>query len=231
LYGIGSEEEVADLRAAYLESEGDMDHILSHIAHSSHADELRFEMILTGLITKGELTSFPAWEKGLKDVKTKLARKKAGEKEAQEAERMAKELGVWDEFYGSGKTGKRKTKEKSNGKGKGKGKAEDEGEGDEEGDESVLKALIQRKASKTDSFLDGLAAKYGGSSEQPSSKKRGKKRDAEETDSPPKKKTKLPPPELDDEAFEKLQKEMFGEKVAGKAGGEAPPKRKRAKRK
>ena len=50
------------------------------------------------------------------------------------AEELAKELGVWDEFYGSGKA----TAKKPKGKGKGK-------KADEEEDTSALQALILKK--------------------------------------------------------------------------------------
>jgi hypothetical protein len=80
---------------------------------------------------------------------------KEEEEEGGEAEKAAKELGVWEEFFGDGKKGERKGK----GKGKDKGKKEPEEE-----DTSSLQALIKRNAAKragqATSFLDNLASKY-----------------------------------------------------------------------
>ena len=119
---IGSAEEVEDLKAAYLEHDGAIDTIMQHIPHSTFDDEARFIVAISDLIARGELPSKKTWEKSIKDEKAKLVRKKQGEKEAAEAEALAKELGVWDEFYGSGKPSAKKAK----GKGKGKAKKEEE---------------------------------------------------------------------------------------------------------
>jgi DnaJ family protein C protein 9 len=215
----GSQEEVDDLKKAYLETGGSIGEILTHIPHSTHDDEARFVMIITSLITKKELKSTRTWEKSVKDEKAKLARKKEGEKEAKEAEELAKELGVWDEFYGSGKATERK-------KGKGKAAAD-------EGDVSALQALILKKRQKNaDDLIDSLAAKYA-----PKAKGKGKKRaredDVEEEISASKKKKgrAATPPELDDEEFAKIQERLFGDK-AKKAGGDEPKaKKSRARRK
>ncbi|KAJ3850690.1 hypothetical protein EV368DRAFT_66390 [Lentinula lateritia] len=91
---------------------------------SEEVDETRFPIILSDLIYKGELTSLTKWQSSIKDEKAKLVRQKQSEKEAKEAEKLARELGVWDEFYGSGK---RKGKRKGKGKSKGKDDAEEEG--------------------------------------------------------------------------------------------------------
>lgn len=111
----GSAEEVEDLKAAYLEHDGSIDTIMQHIPHSTFDDEARFIVIISDLIKKGELPSLKTWEKSVKDEKAKLVRKKQSDKEAKEAEELAKDLGVWDEFYGSGKPSAKKAK--------GKGKA------------------------------------------------------------------------------------------------------------
>ncbi|KIJ44412.1 hypothetical protein M422DRAFT_779483 [Sphaerobolus stellatus SS14] len=181
----GSDEEIEDLKAAYAETEGDIEGIISHIPHSNYTDEARFVEIIKGLIEAGELESTAAWKKGLKDAKGRATRKKKGEKEAKEAEEAAKELGVWDEFYGSGKEGNRKTK------GKGKGKKDDGDDG-----EDALKALIQaRGKQRLDGFMDSLAAKYGAAEEGPSKgKKRGRGAAAAEE-----------PPEIDEEEFQRIQ--------------------------
>lgn len=91
-----------------------------------------------------------------------------GKKEEKEAEEVAKELGVWDEFYGSGKATEK------NKKGKSKGKKDDEGDGDE----SALQALMLRRNEKrkadSGSFLDSLASKYGAADEEEGKGKKGK---------------------------------------------------------
>lgn len=207
---LGSQEEVTDLKAAYLETKGSIDEIMTFIPHSTTDDEGRFIVLITNLISQGDLAVLPSWESSTKDEKARLVRKKQGNKEAKEAEQLAKDLGVWDEFYGSGKAGKRKAK--------GKGKATDD-----EDDTSALQALILKKRQNSAGFFDNLAAKYGGGSEEPK-KSKGKKRaratdDEDEGDILPKrsrKGTMPPPPEIDDEAFEKLQQEMFGQKAKGK---------------
>jgi DnaJ family protein C protein 9 len=125
-------------------------------------------------------------------VKARATRKKKGEKEAKEAEGMAKELGVWDEFYGSGKEGKRR--------GKGKEKKKDDGEEDADG-EAALKALIQGRQKKMGGFFDSLAAKYA---TEPEAKGKGKG----------KKRARSPQeePDIDDDEFARIQQKV----VAGK---------------
>ncbi|KAG6890707.1 hypothetical protein C0995_005080 [Termitomyces sp. Mi166 len=207
----GSSEEVEDLVAAYTSTGGSIDEIMNHIPHSTHEDEARFIIIISDLITKGILPMFDAWEKSVRDEKAKLIRRKQGEKEAKEAEQLAKELGVWDEFYGSGKKGKRKTEEKGK-------KQADEEDGKEE-DHSALQALILKKRRKNmDSFFDGLAAKYA---EPPTkargqAKKRGRAANGEEGEGLPNKKIRKggpQPSDIDDEEFEKLQTSLFGDKA------------------
>lgn len=179
----GSEEEVADLREAYVKCEGSIEGILGEIPHSNHEDEARFIAILKPLIKKKDLPKFPAWEADVKDVKGRERRKKEGEKEAKEAEEHAKELGVWDEFYGTGKEGPRKAK--------GKAKAE------EEVDESALQAIILRKKAERGSIFDNLLAKYGGADASGPKKKSSKRKpkdddeeDEEELNPSPKKRSK-----------------------------------------
>lgn len=157
----GSEDEIADIKEAYLEYSGSIESILSHIPHSTYADEPRITTIITTLIASKDLDALPEWKKSLKDTKGKKEREKRGKKEEKEAEQAARELGVWDEFYGSGKTGERQGKTKPNGKAK---------KGEDEVDESALQALILKRAEKrqagSSSFLDRLAEKYGGAAGQ-----------------------------------------------------------------
>jgi DnaJ family protein C protein 9 len=213
------------LKATYEETGGSLGDIMTHIPHSTHHDEARFVMIISDLIAKRELTATATWNKSSKDEKAKLVRKKEADKEAGEAEELAKELGVWDEFYGSGKEGARKGKGK--GKGKGKKKAESEGEGGgEEEDHSALQALILKKRQNAGSFLDNLAAKYA--DPQPRRAKGKRKKDAStasgEADESPKKRRRDADPDpgdIDDEEFAKLQQKLFKDKgvEAGKSTG------------
>ncbi|KAF7304869.1 Galactose oxidase [Mycena kentingensis (nom. inval.)] len=220
----GSDEEVQDLKTAYLDSNGSIEEIMNSIPHSTFDDEPRFIVTISELVANGDLPKMDAWEKGIKDEKAKLVRKKQGEKEAKEAEQMAKDLGVWDEFYGSGKASERKK-----GKGKGKGKQAD----DDEGDVSALQALILKKQQKrSDDFFDSLAAKYA--EPEPKSTRKGKKRanpDADDGDAPPPKKSRgvPPPPDIDDTEFEKLQQKLFGGKPSGAPTSTKGKKGKKAK--
>lgn len=180
-----------DLKAAYLDTEGSISDIMAHIPHSVYEDEPRFVMLLSKLVSEGDLPKLSHWEASLRDEKAQMGRQKQGKKEAAEAEELARSLGVWDEFYGSGKQGKRK--------GKGKGKAKDPPVDDDGEDVSALQALILKKKEKSqDSFLDGLAAKYtaGGGSK---SRKRKE-------------------PEIDDAEFERLQGELFNPAPEPKKG-------------
>lgn len=221
----GSTEEVEDLKSAYLETNGSIADIMTYIPHSTHEDEDRLTIIISSLISQGKLRTTPAWESGMKDQRAKLARMKDGEKEAKEAEKLAKELGVWDEFYGSGKaTDRKKTKE--NGKGKRQGE-----DADHKDDESALQALILKKNKKNmDGFFDSLAAKY--SEPKTTSRDKGKKRAHSVADDgePPNKKSRRgvpPPPEIDDAEFAELQAKLF----VGKRKVDSPEASGRVKRK
>lgn len=182
---------------------------MTYIAHSAHEDEPRFVAIINDLIKKKELKKTAAWTSSSKDEKGKQARKRQSEKEAKEAEAMAKELGVWDEFYGDGKPSDRK-------KTKGKGKAAAEENADD--DHSALQALILKKKQKNmDGFFDSLAAKYSEPTLKAGSRGKAKKRANEEVEEemPSKKKSRAdpPPPEIDDAEFAKLQEKLFGDKA------------------
>ena len=175
---IGSQEEVDDLKKAYVECDGSIDAIMQHIPHSTFDDEARFIVVISNLIKAGELPTLKTWERSVKDEKAKLVRKKQSAKEAEEAEALAKELGVWDEFYGSGKPSSSSKRSKSKGKGKGK-PTKDEEEEEEEEDTSALQALILKKRKNMDSFFDGLAAKYAEPEKGRGKKKRGKPDEAD----------------------------------------------------
>jgi DnaJ family protein C protein 9 len=229
----GSEEEVQDIKAAYKDHNGSIDEIMRHIMHSTYEDEARFIVLIEGLINKGELKATKLWKATAKDEKARLVREKQGKKEAGEAEALAKELGVWDEFYGSGKEGARRGKGKGqNGKGKSKSTSNDD-DGDVD-DTSALQALILKKNAKKnmDGFFDSLAAKYG-EPEPPSKGKKGKRKrkdtDADEAEaegsSNKKSKATSSLADIPDDEFEALQQRMFGDK--GKLAAPALAKEKK----
>ena len=226
----GSREEVDDLKTAYEETGGMLGDIMNRIPHSTHADETRFVISISELIAKGELSATDAWTASSKDEKARRVRRKQADKEAKEAEEQAKELGVWDEFYGSGKAGPRK------GKGKKKAKGDDEDEEEEE-DHSALQALILKKRQNAGAFLDNLAAKYAEPPE-PRPKKGKRKNDApvggeSDGESPRKRKKRgVDPDPIDDEEFERLQQTLFRDKGVDKGAeaGKSAGKNKRARR-
>jgi DnaJ family protein C protein 9 len=190
--------------------------MMTYIPHSTHDDEARFVITVSDMIAKGDLPAFATWESSTRDEKARLVRKKQGEKEAKEAEKLAKELGVWDEFYGSGETGQRKGKGKGKGKEKRKVKANDAGGPEDEDDHSALQALIHKKRQgNMDGFFDGLAAKYADTESGGKSRNKGKKRarESDDTDSKKKPRSSQPMPEINDEEFDALQKKLFGDKA------------------
>ncbi|KAG5642186.1 hypothetical protein DXG03_003424 [Asterophora parasitica] len=214
----GSAEEIDDLKTAYINTGGSIGDIMTHIPHSAHEDEARFITAISDLVAQGTLPTLETWQASVKDEKAKLIRQKQSEKEAKEAEKLARELGVWDEFYGSGKQGERK--------GKGK-KKQDEGVDE---DVSALQALILKKKEKgMDNFFDSLAAKYAEPERKTrgKGKKRGRELEEEEEISPKKKSRKAPAPQMpdiDDAEFEKLQAKLFGDKTkASSAMPESQP--------
>lgn len=87
-----SNEELADLKAAYLEFEGDMDQIMDNVLCCTLDDEERFIQTLQELINEGELPEFDSFTKESK--KKKAARKRKAKKEEKEAEEMRKELSI-----------------------------------------------------------------------------------------------------------------------------------------
>lgn len=178
---------------------------MTYIPHSTFDDEDRLVAILKRAIKDGSVPLLPKWTSSTGDKKAKARRRKEGEKEAAEAEDLAKEIGVWDEFYGSGKTGKRKAK----------GGKKDAEAADGDGDVSALQALIQqRQKQRMGALVDSLAAKYGAVDDEPPTKK-GKKRGAAEDGASSKRKRNAEP-QIDDAEFDRLQGELFGEGKAAK---------------
>ena len=197
---------------------------MSHIPHSTTEDEERFVLIINQLISRKELPKSKTWEASIKDEKSRLGRKRESEKEAVEAEEMAKELGVWEEFYGNGKP-KTKTRSKKSTKG---GKGKDNGDEGDEGDESVLQALILKRQNERGSVLDKLAAKYAGIEEKGSGKS-AKNRKRKSNDMDGVNDDLANPPDIDDETFAKLQKELFDKKEGSSSRTNARDNKKRRK--
>ena len=83
-----SDLEKADLKRAYLKSEGNMDHILSSVCLSKADDEQRFARIIKAWIKSGEVPDFEKFSKETQESKDR--RKRAAEAEAAEAEEIAK---------------------------------------------------------------------------------------------------------------------------------------------
>lgn len=86
----GSEQELEDLKSAYMECEGDMDQILDNVLCSTIDDEPRFHDLIKDWIKSAEVPSFPAFQK--ETTKRRQKRKHAYEKEAQEAAQAREEL-------------------------------------------------------------------------------------------------------------------------------------------
>ncbi|WRT68609.1 uncharacterized protein IL334_005587 [Kwoniella shivajii] len=201
----GSEEEKNDIISAYKSTKGSLPDILSYIPHSTYNDEDRFINLINDLISSSskEIGSTVKWEKTSTDLKAKEKRRKSGEKSAREAEKAAKELGVWDEFYGSGEKGNRQsnsTSQSNEKSGKGKG-----GDGDGNGD--GLAALILKRQRDRQSDFQALEDKYTKIEDERKSKK-GKKGTKVQEESIP---------EISDADFEALQAKMFPKKDEGKS--------------
>jgi DnaJ family protein C protein 9 len=87
-----SEEELADLKQAYLDGKGDMNFILDNVLCATLEDEPRFANILCSLIKEKDIPDFAKFSKESKKSKTNRKRRLEGEKA--EAEEAAKELGM-----------------------------------------------------------------------------------------------------------------------------------------
>ncbi|XP_069741986.1 dnaJ homolog subfamily C member 9 isoform X2 [Narcine bancroftii] len=88
----GSEEELADIKQAYLEFQGDMDSIMESVLCSTTKDESRIRDILKKAIEAQELPAYTAFTK--ESAKKQRSRKRRGDKEAKEAEAVREELGL-----------------------------------------------------------------------------------------------------------------------------------------
>lgn len=88
----GSEEELADIKQAYLDFKGDMDQIMESVLCVQYTEEPRIRSIIQQAIDAGEIPSYNAF---VKESKQKMnARKRRAQEEAKEAEMSRKELGL-----------------------------------------------------------------------------------------------------------------------------------------
>lgn len=70
----GSQEEIDDIQEAYLEGQGDIEHIMSHIPHSTYEDEPRIINVVKKLVKSKTIASLP---NGKRTSRTKRRRKHA----------------------------------------------------------------------------------------------------------------------------------------------------------
>ncbi|XP_051838125.1 dnaJ homolog subfamily C member 9 [Antechinus flavipes] len=89
---IGSEEELVDIKQAYVDFKGDMDQIMESLLCAEYTSEPRIRAIIQQAIDSEEVPPFKAF---LKESKQKMnARKRRAQEEAREAEKTRKELGL-----------------------------------------------------------------------------------------------------------------------------------------
>jgi hypothetical protein len=145
----GSEDEQRDLKTAFISCKGSLHAMLEHIPHATHEDEDRLIGVIRAMIKDGLLEDNKTWTASSKDKTAKGRRAKAAARQAKEAEASAKELGVWDEFYGSGKKGARRGEE-----------------------ESGLQALILKRQRNRAEALDAMETKYANMGRKSASKRK-----------------------------------------------------------
>jgi len=129
---------------------------MDEIPHSQYTDETRFIDLLNTLISSKTIKSTSIWKKTSTDEKASLKRKEKAVKSAKEAESHARELGIWDEMFGNGKKGKRKS------------------DAADTKEEDGLAAMILKRQKDREGGLDRLAEKYRRIEEEERAKKRGK---------------------------------------------------------
>lgn len=107
----GSEEEMEDLKAGYIASEGDMDKIMEMVLCASVLDdEDRFRAILDEWIEKGDVPKYKAYVRETK-AKREHRHKKAA-KEAEEAKKLLADMGSNDMDSDLSKAIKKRGKER-----------------------------------------------------------------------------------------------------------------------
>lgn len=148
-----SEEERQDVLTTYRSVNGDLDMVFTRVMLSNPLeDEDRFRGIINDAIAAGEVDAHKAFTHESEDKRRRRHRRACGE--GREAEEYAKELGVWDELFGSAKNKKNPT-----------AKAADAG---------LMELIQKRKRGASSQFLDNLEAKYG------AAQRKGKKQKFEE---------------------------------------------------
>ncbi|KAK8854612.1 hypothetical protein IAR55_003351 [Kwoniella newhampshirensis] len=202
----GSEEEKSDIIQAYESTSGSLPDILAYIPHSASSDEPRFVTLINSLIKEGELTSTPKWKKTSTDDTARAKRAKAGEKAAKEAEQAAKELGVWEEFYGNGEKGRRMgDDDDGDDKSRSKAKADRGGEG-------TLQALILKRQREREGSLNRLEEKYRKMEDEERERKRAKKGKKGKSSAVQQQEAGDGMPDISDADFDALQAKMFAKK-------------------
>ncbi|EFX02744.1 beta-glucanase [Grosmannia clavigera kw1407] len=170
-----SDEERADVLAAYERAHGRMDDVYESVMLSSVLDDdVRFRAIIDAAIAAGDVSTFSAYTAETKRSRT--ARVAEARRENKEAEQYARELGVHDKLFGQGEAtnNTRKTRKTRNTK---------TGADD---DQAGLAALIQkRQQDRSATFLDSLAAKYGATEPKTKAGKGRKRTAADEDDGEP----------------------------------------------
>ena len=156
----GSEEETTDLLEAYQKTSGDLDEIMNRIPHSTGQDETRFIEILNDKIGNGEIESCKKWKSTSTDKKAKKRRESTGLAEAKQAEKHARDLGIWEEMYGNVRSEEKDSKDKLGGKKEGSSSSVKRSRTDDEEDLSGLAAMIARSLSSRESAMDALFEKY-----------------------------------------------------------------------
>lgn len=160
----GSEEEERDVLAAFEKHKGDMDRVYESVMLCNVLDDDdRFRAIINKAIADGEVENFKKYSE--ESDRKRQQRVKAAQKEAQEAEQLAKEIEDKKEAKskkGGGASKKKKTANKDN----------------PMDDNSLVAMIQQRQASRAGAFFDSLEEKYAPKGGQ-------KKRTAAQVDEPP----------------------------------------------
>ena len=91
-----SDEELADLKEAYVRHTGDMEQVIDSImCANALADENRFRLTIDEWIRDGIVDDYPAY--GKEKASKRVRRRKRAQREATEAAKAAKELGMEDD--------------------------------------------------------------------------------------------------------------------------------------
>ncbi|CAG8475866.1 12054_t:CDS:2 [Ambispora leptoticha] len=144
-----SAEERKDLLDSYEKHEGDMDRIMADIPCSTANDEERFCKIIKEAIDADQICLYKKFTATSSKAAT-ARRRKAAEREAKEAEEMARKLGLNDKLY------------KNNNSSIINNEINDH---NSNSSEDALKQIIKKRAQKrTSEFLENMEKKYGAGS-------------------------------------------------------------------